>query len=119
MGFGLVITFIRYLQIVATNNYSVIANPDNLQIITFSACCVFSSRCLVTASNAADPLDSVFAFSLAVAYLVAGLELSSLRNLGTNSIENTLPNNFNVASHGYCSNRIEIVIFLMLFTAIT
>jgi hypothetical protein len=80
---------------------------------------VFGSCCLVTASNAADPLDSIFTFSLAVAYLFAALQLSSLRNLGTNRIENTLPNNCSVALHGYCSDRVEIVNSLMLFTAIT
>jgi hypothetical protein len=54
-GDGLVIGFIDYLQIVITSNYSAIANSHILQFTTASTkssqSAVFTSRCVVTASN--------------------------------------------------------------------
>jgi hypothetical protein len=64
-GFGFDIRFIDHVntQYVITINYSVIVNPYNSQITTapatfFSACCVFTSLSLVTASNSEDSLAS-------------------------------------------------------------
>jgi hypothetical protein len=60
-GSGLDIAFIDYLysQLVTTSNYSATANLHTLQITTasaksFPACCVFTCRSLVTASNSGD-----------------------------------------------------------------
>jgi hypothetical protein len=48
-----------YTQDGNTSNYSAIANPHNSQITTapsksFTACCVFTSRSLATASKSGD-----------------------------------------------------------------
>jgi hypothetical protein len=53
-----------YTQLRTTSNYSAIANLNTLQITTapdksFPACCVFTSRYLVTASNSGDSPASV------------------------------------------------------------
>jgi hypothetical protein len=60
-GFGLDIGFIDHVntRLGTTSNYSVTANLHNSQITTepakpFPACCVFTSRYLVTASNSGD-----------------------------------------------------------------
>jgi hypothetical protein len=65
-GFGFDIGFIHHLftQLGTTSNYSTILNLHTLQITTahaksFPACCVFTSRSLVTAPNSGD--SSVFA----------------------------------------------------------
>jgi hypothetical protein len=57
-GFRLIIRFIEHLctQFVTTSNCSAITNSHTLKFATvhnyvFSVCCVFTSRCLVTASN--------------------------------------------------------------------
>jgi hypothetical protein len=57
--------FVELLQNVTASNYSAIANSHTLQFTTartkiFSVCCVFTSRRLVTASNAVASLASVF-----------------------------------------------------------
>jgi hypothetical protein len=70
--FGLDIGFIDHLHTnlsICTCNYSAIANLHNLQINTahakfFPACCVFTSRSLVTASNSGDSSASVLKSSL-------------------------------------------------------
>jgi hypothetical protein len=64
-GFGLVIGFIDYLQIVTTSNFSAIANSHTLQFTTrhtkyFPACGVFTSRFLVTAFNSGSSSYSGF-----------------------------------------------------------
>jgi hypothetical protein len=60
----MVTEFIHYLELVTTCNYSAIANSHTLKfpsaLIKFSVCCVFTSRCLVTASNAVASSASVF-----------------------------------------------------------
>jgi hypothetical protein len=61
--FALVIGFIEHSQIITTSNYSAIANSYTLQFTT--ACTkpsqpvVFTSLCLVAASNAIDPSTSM------------------------------------------------------------
>jgi hypothetical protein len=62
--FRLVFGFIEHLQKVTASNYSAIANSRTLQSTRvrtgFSLFCVFTSRCLVTASNAVVSSTSVF-----------------------------------------------------------
>jgi hypothetical protein len=59
------IEFIEFLQNVTTSNYNAIANSHTLQFTAARTesfvCRVFTSRCLVTASNAVA--SSVFVFS--------------------------------------------------------
>jgi hypothetical protein len=59
-GFGLVIGFTDYLQIVTTSNYSAIANSHNLQFTTARTMsfhsAVVTSCCLVTVSKVDVPL---------------------------------------------------------------
>jgi hypothetical protein len=69
--FGLDIGFIDHLstQPVRTCNYSATANLHNSQIATahaksFPACCVFTSRSLITASNSGDSSASALKSSL-------------------------------------------------------
>jgi hypothetical protein len=60
-GFGLIIGFADNLQIVTTSNYNTISNSHDQQFSTaFSVCCVFTSRCLVTASNGGRSPYSAF-----------------------------------------------------------
>jgi hypothetical protein len=58
MGFGLVLGFTGLLQTVTTINYSAIANSHTLQFTTAGiksyVCCVFSSRCLISAPKDVD-----------------------------------------------------------------
>jgi hypothetical protein len=70
-GFALDIWFIDHLyaRFGSTSNYSSIANLHNSQITTahamyFVACCVFTSRSLVTASNSDDSSASALKSSL-------------------------------------------------------
>jgi hypothetical protein len=70
-NFGLDIGFIDHLytQLAATNNYNAIVNLHTLQITTahaksFPACCVFTSRSLVTASNSEESSASALKSSL-------------------------------------------------------
>jgi hypothetical protein len=97
----------------------------------FSVRYVFISHCLVTASNAVDPSNSVFMSSLAVAYLSSyrteqtafqllnsQSTIDTLLSLGSDLIENVSPNSFIVASYDYLSDRVENVICI-LFTAVT
>jgi hypothetical protein len=64
MGFGLIIGFIESLQIVTTSKYSAVANSHTLQFITArtksAQSAVFTSRCLVTTSNAVASSTSAF-----------------------------------------------------------
>jgi hypothetical protein len=64
VGFGLVIEFIEILQNVTTSNYCSIANSYALQFtrehIKYFRSAAFTSRCLVTASNAVASSASVF-----------------------------------------------------------
>jgi hypothetical protein len=70
-GFGLCIEFIDHLytQLGTSSNYSAIANLYTLKITTahaksFPACCVFTSRSLVTVSNSGDSSASALKSSI-------------------------------------------------------
>jgi hypothetical protein len=83
--FGLDIGFIAHLytQLGTTGNYSATANLHNLQITTepaktFPACCVFTSRSLVTASNSRDSSASALESSLNGGSLPNPFQLSRL-----------------------------------------
>jgi hypothetical protein len=67
-GFGLGIRFTDHLytRLGTASSHSAVANPHTLQITTnsFPACCVFSSRSVVTASKSVDSSVSALKFSL-------------------------------------------------------
>jgi hypothetical protein len=107
MGFGMVIGFNGLLRNITTSNYvyNAIANSRSLQIITartksFSFYCIFTGYRLVTASIAVASSASVFASLLIGDCPITDwtLELSRLKQLGTDREENTSPNSSIVAS---------------------
>jgi hypothetical protein len=66
-GFGLEIGFTDHLQVITANHYNTIAHFRTFQITTahaksFSVCCVFTSRSLVTALTVGcfNRIDQVF-----------------------------------------------------------
>jgi hypothetical protein len=65
MEFELVAGFIENVQIVTTSNYRAIANSHTQQFTTARtksshSAFVFTSRCMATVFNAADPSTSMF-----------------------------------------------------------
>jgi hypothetical protein len=96
-GFGFQIGFIDPLQIVNTNHNDTIANFYSLQIITahaksFQSAAVSTIRCLVTASNSEDSSTTPSKSSLhKFPYdRILIIDLSRLKYLGTDCVENTV-----------------------------
>jgi hypothetical protein len=121
----LVIGFNELLQNIVTNNYTANTNSHTLQFTTsfnkaFSVCCIFTSCCLVMASNTIASSASVFTSLLAGDFLTSNSYSSNCRlktlncsccwlyNLSMDRIENTSPNSFFiVASCSYRMNCVE------------
>jgi hypothetical protein len=62
-GFGLIIRFIEHLQITVAQSPIHTLYSSLQHLLSFSLYCVFTSRYLVTASNAINPSTSVFTAS--------------------------------------------------------
>jgi hypothetical protein len=103
--------FIEHLQIVTTSNYTAIANSYTQQFTTartvFSVCCVFTSRCLITASKAADPSTSVFTSLLPGDCLITKFYTCPAYNTSARTAQKISPNSSIVVSRRCRTDRVE------------